>query len=75
MLPCRQPPAHGAGPTFLCLINILGSRSAFSPGICPASGSPLGIREDLRRINSGKFTLQVTRYLGKDPAPWEQWGN
>lgn len=28
----RQPPERGAGPTFPCLINILGSRRASSPG-------------------------------------------
>lgn len=67
---CRQPPAG-----FPCLINTLGNRSAFSPGICPASGSPRGIGEDSGGIISGKVTPQVTRYLGKDPAPREQWGN
>lgn len=70
--PCRQPPALGAGTSFPCLINILRSRSAFSPGICPASGLPLGTGEDLRRVNSGKFVLQVICCLGKDPVPWEQ---
>lgn len=49
-----------------------GKQKRLFPWDLPCQRVPLGLREDLRRINSGKFTPQVTCYLGKDPVSRER---
>lgn len=69
MMPC--PLSLGLGQISRVIYKYPGKQKSLFPWDLPR----LGIREDSRRINSGKFTLHITYYIETDPAPWEQRGN